>query len=101
MKVIGMDGAYIRCSKPLKLNEITDITINVPDTDRVLTARAEVVWSNIYGPDDKNTPRGMGVRFLTIPSEDRAFIAKVLYDHSLEKVATDYLKTLETELPEN
>lgn len=99
-KSISMHGAYIRCSKPLKLNEITDITINIPNSDRVLTARAEVVWTNMYGPDDKMTPRGMGVRFLDIASEDQEFIAKVLYDNSLEKVATDYLKTLGWELGE-
>jgi uncharacterized protein (TIGR02266 family) len=99
---ISTRGAYIRCSQPLRLNEVLDITIDIPDSDRTLTARAEVVWSNIYGPDDKITPRGMGVRFLDIAREDRKFIAEVLCDHRLVgKVATKYLKTLEMKIGKN
>ena len=43
-------GAFIRCARPLKLNEICEVTIDTPD--RALQAKAEVVWSNVYGPDD-------------------------------------------------
>lgn len=99
---ISTRGAYVRCSQPLRINEVLDITIDIPDLDRTLTARAEVVWSNIYGPDDKITPRGMGVRFLDIAREDQEIIAEALCDHSLvEKVATKYLKTLGMEISEN
>lgn len=98
---IGKAGAYIRCSEPLRLNETFDINIYVPNSDRLLKAEAEVVWSNMYGPDDKATPRGMGVRFTNIAKEDQDFIAELLYEHSLENVATRYLQTLEVELGEN
>ncbi len=50
----------IRCSKALRLNEVSAMTIDAPD--RGLVVNAEVVWSNIHGRDDKITPRGMGVR---------------------------------------
>jgi len=63
---LSPSGAYIRCGRPLRLNEVFDLTIDVPDSDWLIEAKAEVVFSNIYGPDDDISPRGMGVRFLTI-----------------------------------
>jgi hypothetical protein len=68
---LNPNQAYIRCAKPLKLYEVIEMTINVPDLDRSIKARAEVVFSNIYGPDDQISPRGMIVRFLEISSDDR------------------------------
>lgn len=72
---VGPDGAFISCQNPSRLNEVGELTISIPDSKHSLKARAEVVWSNIYGPDDEITPRGMGVRFIRISSEDRKFIA--------------------------
>ena len=71
---LGTDGAFVRCAKPLKLNEVFDIIISAPS--QPIKARAEVIWSNIYGPDDEISPRGMGIRFLSISSEHRKIIAK-------------------------
>lgn len=92
-------SAFIRCPKPLRLNEIFDMTIDAPD--RRLSVNAEVVWSNIHGRDDKITPRGMGVRFLNMASEDQEFITKALATQSLGKVATKYLKALEKKVHKN
>lgn len=92
-------SAFIRCPKPLRLNEIFDMTINAPD--RRLSVNAEVVWSNIHGRDDEITPRGMGVLFLNMASEDQAFITKALATQSLGKVATEYLRTLEKKVHKN
>ena len=88
-------SAFIRCSRPLKLNEVFNLTIDAPN--RRLSVNAEVVWSNIHGRDDEVTPRGMGVRFLNIGNEDQKFIAKVIANQSLGKVANDYLQALEKE----
>lgn len=93
------NSAFIRCTKPLRLNEIFDMTIDAPD--RRLQLHAEVIWSNIHGKDDEVTPRGMGVRFLDVSIEDREFIAEVLDSLTLSKVATEYLRTLEKELGMN
>ncbi len=92
----SINSAFIRCSKPLKLNEIFEMTIDAPN--RRLALNAEVVWSNTYGRDDKITPRGMGVRFLDISSEDRDFIAEVLDAEKISRVASEYLETLKKEL---
>ncbi len=92
---IGTDGAFVSCAKPLKLNEVFDIVISAPDEP--IEAKAEVIWSNIYGPDDNITPRGMGVRFLKISGEHRRVIAKVALEHlKAEKADPRELEALQT-----
>ena len=91
------NGVFIHCKHPLRLNEVFDMDINIPGSDRSLSARAEVIWSNIYGPDDNISPRGMGVRFLAISSEARKFIARAAMDYlKSKKVAPELLQTLST-----
>ena len=93
---ISLQGAFIRCRNPLNLNEVFDMVVDVPE--KSLNVRAEVVWSNIHGPDDKITPRGMGVRFVQISQEDRKIIAQKLDYYEVGQEACDYLDTLEFEL---
>jgi hypothetical protein len=96
---ITPDGCFISCPKPLKLNVVFDLGIKVPKSKATIAAKAEVVWSNIYGPDDEISPRGMGVRFIKISSEARKFIAQASLEHfkTLEdKVEPDLLQTLST-----
>lgn len=76
---LGTDGAFVSCAKPLRLNEVFSMVITAPD--QVIEVKAEVIWSNIYGPDDDITPRGMGVRFLKISGKDRRIIAKAALEH--------------------
>ena len=78
---VSPSGAYIRCGNPLRLNEVFDMTIDVPNSEWFIEATAEVVFSNIYGPDDKISSSGMGVRFLSITSKDRQIIAKEVLQH--------------------
>jgi hypothetical protein len=94
MTIITPNDAFIRCSRPLKLNEVCWMTINAPS--RSFEAKGLVVWSNIYGRDDEISPRGMRVRFLKISSQNRLFIASELEGQGVKKVAEDYLKTLNT-----
>ena len=94
---VAPNGVFIHCKKPLRLNEVFEMAINIPNSDFSLTARAEVVWSNRYGPDDEISPRGMGVRFLRISSETRKFIARAALDYLKSKeVAPELLQTLRT-----
>jgi c-di-GMP-binding flagellar brake protein YcgR len=95
-KDISISGAYVCCAKPLRLNEVFNMVIEAPN--KRLKAKAEVVWSNIYGPDDEINPRGMGVRFLEISSEDRKEIAKEILQHLKpdEEVDGNQLKALKT-----
>ena len=96
---LSTNGAYIKCAKPLRLNEILDMTLQVPNSDDSIEVEVEVVLSNIYGPDDDISPRGMIVRFLDLADEDRRIIAKAIFKHlesDKEKIDPKKLKTLQT-----
>jgi len=96
-KDISVSGAYVCCAKPLRLNVVFDLVIRAPD--KSLSVKAEVVWSNIYGPDDNINPRGMGVRFLAISGEDPKIIAQAVMEHlksSKEEIDPKHLQTLQT-----
>ena len=95
-KDISTSGAYVCCARPLRLNKVFNMVIEAPN--KRLKAKAEVVWSNIYGPDDEINPRGMGVRFLKISSEDRKEIAKEILHHlePEEEIDSKQLKALKT-----
>ena len=102
---ITPNGVFIRCRKPLRLNEVAEITIHIPNSKHYLTATAEVVWSNIYGMDDEITPRGMGFKFLRISGKDRKFIAQASLNHlqaaKVDPERLDTLNTLIIDLSEN
>ena len=94
---ITPDGCFIGCRKPLKLNVVFDLAIQVPKSKVVLKAKAEGVWSNIYGPDDEISPRGMGVRFIKMPSEARKLIAQASLEHfKSADLDAELLQTLNT-----
>ena len=91
------NGAFIHCNKPLRLNVVFEMAINIPNSEHSITAKAEVVWSNRWGPDDEISPRGMGVRFVKITSEARKFIARAVMNNLKSKeVAPELLQTLQT-----
>jgi uncharacterized protein (TIGR02266 family) len=91
------NGVFIHCQKPLRLNMVFIMAISIPNSEHSITAKAEVVWSNRWGPDDEITPRGMGVRFVEISSEARKFIARAAMNNLKSKeVAPELLQTLET-----
>ena len=91
------NGVFIHCQNPLKLNVVFEMDINIPDTEHTISAKAEVVWSNRWGPDDEITPRGMGVRFVKISSEARKFIARAALSYlKSKKIAPELFQTLQT-----
>jgi len=89
-KDISEGGAYVCCANPLGPEEVLDLVINSPD--KPLNVKAEVVWSSMSGLDDEITPRGMGVRFLNIDSEDRRIIAKAVVEHLSEVTESEDLQ---------
>ena len=91
-KSISTRGAYVCCARPLRLNEVFHMSINAPE--KSLHVKAEVVWSNKYGPNDEINPRGMGVRFLKISSQDRKFIAKEMKQSGSDNLGLEKLETI-------
>ena len=65
------------------------MSINAPE--KSLHVKAEVVWSNKYGPDDEISPR---VRFLKISSQDRKFIAKEMKQSGSDNLGLEKLETI-------
>jgi uncharacterized protein (TIGR02266 family) len=91
------NGVFIHCQKPLRLNMVFEMAINIPNSEHSITAKAEVVWSNRWGPNDEISPRGMGVRFVKISSEARKFIARAAMSNlKSNEVAPELLQTLQT-----
>lgn len=74
---INNNGAFIRCHKPLRLSETCRLTINSPDHS-IEDVAAEVVWTNIHGPDDDLSPRGMGVRFTELAKEEERYLRNLV-----------------------
>jgi len=74
---INKNGAFIRCRKPLKLTATCKLNIESPDHP-IEDVTAEVVWTNIHGPDDDLTPRGMGVRFTGISEAEQRFLRQLI-----------------------
>ena len=94
---ITPDGCFITCRRPLRLNVVFELAIKIPKSNSSIRATGEVVWSNIYGPDDEISPRGMGVRFINISSEARKFIAQASLEHFKSlNVEAELLQTLST-----
>jgi len=91
------NGVFIHCQEPLRVNMVFKMAINIPNSEHSITAKAEVVWSNRWGPDDEISPRGMGVQFVKISSKTRKFIARAAINHLKSKeVAPELLQTLQT-----
>ena len=86
---ISSTGVFIGCRRPLRLNEVFDMVITTPNHH--IGAKAEVVWSNKYGPDDQITPRGMGVRFLDISEEDQRVISEAVNKHNAESQTSEQI----------
>jgi uncharacterized protein (TIGR02266 family) len=75
---ISLEGAFVRCLDPLKPEEPFKMVINIPNSDRRLAIDSEVVWVNVHGPDHSVTPRGMGVQFTQLSSNDRQFLNRMI-----------------------
>jgi len=59
-------GMLILCRNPIPLNGKVKLSLHFPGFKNPLELQGEVVWSNIYGPSDSLSPRGMGVKFLNV-----------------------------------
>ncbi len=78
---ISLGGAFLCCQDlPLSL-ETFRLTINPPN-HQAISATVSVTWSNLNVPESEVVNRGMGIRFLGIPEEDRRFISEVIADSS-------------------
>ena len=83
---LSPSSAFVRCRNPLRLNDITSMSIEISEHESLL-AEVEVIWSNIYGPDDDITPRGMIVSFTSLTPNDRLRLRNVIAEHYQRKTS--------------
>ena len=77
---ITVEGMFIICKEPLRLNETYRISIKPPNHKNIeLTCK--VIWSNLYGVDDEKTAYGMGFCFVQVSDKDRHFLSDAISGH--------------------
>jgi uncharacterized protein (TIGR02266 family) len=87
---VSSQGVFICCLHPLRVYDVCEIALDVPNAKDPVHAVVQVVWSNAHGPDDNVSPRGMGVRFTRISGKDREAISRyVLTSLNLKDVQPD------------
>jgi len=76
---ISVSGALLVCLQPLCKGEILKVVLDVPS--RPLEVDAEVVWTDMYRPSEKNYPHNaIAVQFKRISDESRSFLALAVHN---------------------
>lgn len=76
-KNLSSEGIFLCCDEPLRLNETFRMSLSPPNHDAVgLTGM--VIWSDLYGLDEKNIPVCMGISFIQVTDKDREVIKELL-----------------------
>jgi hypothetical protein len=68
-------GMLVLCQQPAPLYTKVKLNLKFPGLKNPLRISAEVVWTNIHGPADSLSPRGMGVKFLTLERDVERLLA--------------------------
>lgn len=68
---ISGGGVFIRTNDPLDLEEEFHLKLHIPDGEEPAQVLCKVVWTNKYGKESEDLPRGMGVKFIKINPQDR------------------------------
>lgn len=74
-------GMLVLCHQPAQLYSKLTLTLKFPGLKNPLKLAGEVVWTNLHGPADSLSPRGMGVKFVNL---DEAA------EHVLQELARHY-----------
>jgi hypothetical protein len=57
-------GMLVICRAPPPLNAKGKLTLRFPGFRNIIELNGEVLWTNIYGPGDSLSPKGMGIKFI-------------------------------------
>ena len=82
-KNISREGAHIRCSQPLQLNEPVQMTIKAPDSNP-LKVVAAVLWTDFE--DESKQLWIIGFNFTEISAQDRQFLEQKTLTEFRDKV---------------
>ena len=70
-------GVLVECQEPLPLNSKLKVVLQFPGFKNTIELQGEVVWTNIYGPNDALSPRGMGVKFVAVERDTERLLAEM------------------------
>lgn len=70
-------GILVTCSEPAALNSKLKMVLQFPGFRNPIELQGEVVWTNIHGPSDSLSPRGMGVKFIALDREVERLLAEL------------------------
>lgn len=70
-------GMLVICKNPAPLNAKGKMTLSFPGFSNPVELVGEVVWTNIYGPGDSLSPKGMGIRFVNIDKEQERLLSEL------------------------
>jgi len=66
---VSSTGLYIRCEKPLELNEIFRMVVK-PDNHEEVEIQGQIVWSSFYAVDETDAPVSLGISLIEISQKD-------------------------------
>lgn len=72
---VSAGGATVRFQDPPLVHEVFEITIKIPEVDRLVVAEAQVVWSTADITDNELTLPIVGISFTNISEQDRRLIS--------------------------
>lgn len=71
-------GMLILCHQPAPLYSKLLLALKFAGLKQALKLSGEVVWTNVHGPADSLSPRGMGVKFVSLDQD----VEKVLQEQT-------------------
>lgn len=70
-------GVLIRTKHVLPLNRKVKLSLKFMGLKMPVEVEGEVVWTNMYGPDDSLSPRGMGVKFINLDRDAERLLTQM------------------------
>ncbi|MEE8541721.1 MAG: PilZ domain-containing protein [Desulfobacterales bacterium] len=74
---VSETGISIYCDEPLSLKKVIQLTIFPPDHEAIRIS-GEIVWSDLFGIDDRDDVVGFGIFFIKISDADRRHFREVV-----------------------
>ncbi|NSW86322.1 MAG: PilZ domain-containing protein [Syntrophobacteraceae bacterium] len=70
-------GILVLCQEPAPLNARLKLVLQFPGLRNPVEAQGDVVWTNIHGPADSLSPRGMGIKFSQMDRDVERLLAEM------------------------
>ncbi len=62
-------GMLVMSKRPAPLNARGKLILQFPGFKNLIELQGEVVWTNIYGPGDSLSPKGMAIKYMNAERE--------------------------------